>query len=137
MLTSVPGVGHLHPMLPLAKALQARGDDVLWLTAAGSCARLRREGIDAAEAGIDEAEGMAEFHRRFPEARDIPAHELPEFMFPRLFVAVRAQRMLEDALPIARPWTPDILICDAAELAGPVIAASLGVPNVTHSFGAL
>jgi UDP:flavonoid glycosyltransferase YjiC (YdhE family) len=124
-------------MLPLAKAFQARGDDVVWLTAAGGCDRLRREGIDAAEAGIEEADGIAEFHQRFPEGRDIPAHELPDFMFPRLFVTVRARRMLDDALPIAQAWTPDILICDAAELTGPLIAASLGVPNVTHSFGAL
>lgn len=28
-------------------------------------------------------------------------------------------------------------MCDAAELAGPIVAAELGVPNVTHAFGAL
>jgi UDP:flavonoid glycosyltransferase YjiC (YdhE family) len=137
LLMSVPGVGHLHPMLPLAKALIARGDEILWLTGAGGCERLRREGLAADESGIDEADGIAEFHRRFPEARDLAPHELPEFMFPRLFATVCAPKKLDDALPKAKQWAPDLVVSDAADLAGPLVAALLGVPNVTQSFGAL
>lgn len=136
LFTSIPGVGHLHPMLPLAKAVAANGDEVLWATAPGGCDRLRGEGIAVAEAGLDEADGMAEFQRRFPQARDLAPHELPDFMFPKLFGAVRAPKMAPELLAIARRWEPDVLVCDAAELAGPIIAARVGVPSVTHSFGA-
>jgi UDP:flavonoid glycosyltransferase YjiC (YdhE family) len=45
--------------------------------------------------------------------------------------------MLVDLLPIAEGWQPDLLVCEQGELAGPVAAARLGVPNVTHAFGRL
>lgn len=124
-------------MLPLATALVERGDQVLWATGAGGCERLRRAGVEAEPAGLDEADGMVEFHRRFPEGRDLPPDQLPDVMFPRLFGAIRAPAMLPDLTPIAERWEPDLLLCDAAELAGPIVANQLGVPNVTHSFGAL
>ena len=137
LFTSVPGVGHLHPMLPLATAIVEAGGRVLWATGTSGCERLRRGGIDAVVAGLDELEGMAEFGRRFPEVRELAGDEMPDFMFPRIFGMVRAPSMLEDLAPVAEDWAPDVLVCDAAELAGPIVARQLGVPNVTHSFGAL
>jgi UDP:flavonoid glycosyltransferase YjiC (YdhE family) len=137
LFTSVPGVGHLHPMLPLAAAVVEQGHDLLWATGAGGCERLGRWGIDTAEAGVEEADGIADFNRRFPEVRDLAPHEVPDFMFPKLFGTLRAPEMLRDLTPIAERWNPDLVVCDAAELAGPIVAAERGVPNVTHSFGAL
>ena len=43
--------------------------------------------------------------------------------------------MLEDLLPLAREWSPSVMVCEQAELAGPIVAAALGIPNVTHAFG--
>lgn len=40
-------------------------------------------------------------------------------MFHRLFGAVRAAPMLADLAPVARDWRPDVVVHDAAELAGP------------------
>jgi UDP:flavonoid glycosyltransferase YjiC (YdhE family) len=57
-------------------------------------------------------------------------------MFPRLFGAVRAEAMLADLLPVARAYSPDLLVSDAAEFAGPIAAAVVSAPNVTLSFGA-
>ena len=45
--------------------------------------------------------------------------------------------MLSDLLPIVDDWLPQLLVCDQAELAGPIAAARAEVPNVTHSFGRL
>ena len=45
--------------------------------------------------------------------------------------------MLADLMPIAEEWRPQLLVCDQAELAGPLVAARLGVPNLTHAFGRL
>ena len=58
-------------------------------------------------------------------------------MFPRLFGAVRAGPMLNDLMPIATDFAPDVVVHEAGELAGPIVAAALGVPNVTHGFGGL
>jgi UDP:flavonoid glycosyltransferase YjiC (YdhE family) len=45
--------------------------------------------------------------------------------------------MLQDLLPIVNEWAPSIIVHDAGEFAAPVAAAVVGVPNVTHGFGAL
>ncbi|MEO6126163.1 MAG: glycosyltransferase [Ilumatobacteraceae bacterium] len=130
-------MGHLHPMMPLARAFLGRGDDVLWLTGADGCARLVRAGIEALAAGLDEPTGKGEFDRRFPEVLELLREQWPDFMFPKLFGRVRAPRMLQDALPIAEAWGPDLVVCDAAELSGPIVASKLGVANITHAFGSL
>jgi UDP:flavonoid glycosyltransferase YjiC (YdhE family) len=45
--------------------------------------------------------------------------------------------MLRDLLPIVVAWPPDLVVHDAAEFAGPIIAAKIGVPTVTKSYGML
>lgn len=77
------------------------------------------------------------FNRRYPGIQALPPPERPDCMFLRLFGAVRAPAMLADLLPIARDLRPDVIVSEQAELAGPIVAAILGVPNVTHAFGGL
>jgi UDP:flavonoid glycosyltransferase YjiC (YdhE family) len=137
LFTATPGWGHIHPMVPLGRALLDRGHDLLWVTGADACERLAREGFRAAAAGLGERQGMAELYRRFPQIPSLAPSERPDFMFPRLFGTVRASAMQRDLEPLARSWAPDLFVCDAAELAGHLQAAALGVPSVTHSFGAL
>ncbi|MGH9280753.1 MAG: glycosyltransferase [Acidimicrobiales bacterium] len=136
LFTTTPGWGHIHPMVPLARAFLDRGDEVLWATAQHACARLEREGFRAVPAGL-EAVDMPEFFSRFPEIQQLPPPQQPDVMFPRLFGAVRAGPMLDDLLPVARDWRPSLVVHDAAELAGPIAAAAVGVPNASHAFGAL
>jgi UDP:flavonoid glycosyltransferase YjiC (YdhE family) len=124
-------------MVPLARAFLDAGDDVLWATAADVTARLEREGFRAVPAGLTQADGMAELARRFPELESLPPPERPDSMFPRLFGSVRAAPMLDDLAPVARAWSPGLVVNDAAELAGPVVAGAQGVANATHAFGAL
>jgi UDP:flavonoid glycosyltransferase YjiC (YdhE family) len=45
--------------------------------------------------------------------------------------------MLVELMPAAKAFSPTLVVCDAAEFAGPIAAAALGVPNITHSFGAM
>ena len=137
LFTSTPGWGHLHPMVPLARALLERGDDVLLATAHDMRGRLEHEGIPTAAAGLPGATAMAEFADRFPEFASLAPPDRPDFMFHRLFAEVRAAPMLADLGPVAREWRADVVVHDAAELAGPIVAAAAGVPSVCHSFGAL
>jgi UDP:flavonoid glycosyltransferase YjiC (YdhE family) len=43
--------------------------------------------------------------------------------------------MVDDLLPVARAFRPDLLVHEPAELAAPLVAAVLDVPCVTHSWG--
>jgi UDP:flavonoid glycosyltransferase YjiC (YdhE family) len=137
LFTTTPGRGHLHPMVPLARAFIARGHDVAWAAAEDVCSRLRREGFHAVPAGPPEEFSMAEFGRRFPEVLSLPPAQRPDVVFPGLFGDVQAPPMLDDLLPVAREWKPSLLVCEQAELAGPIVAAALGVPNATHAFGSV
>jgi UDP:flavonoid glycosyltransferase YjiC (YdhE family) len=133
LFTTTPGRGHWQPMLPLADALVAAGHDVRFATAREAVAPLRERGFDVVEAGA------ADLGMPAPpaEVAALPPHERPEWMFGVIFGPRRAEPMLRDLLPIVAQLKPQLLICDQGELAGPIVAAKAGVPNVTHSFGRL
>lgn len=137
LFSSLGAIGHIHPLVPLAVALQARGHDVRWATGPESCAWVERAGIPAVPAGQTQAERLAEFWRRYPETRERPPQEWPDVMFPKMFGEISAPLALADLLPLVRGWRPALVVHDAADLAAPIAAAAVGVPNVTHAFGAL
>ncbi|MEA2973194.1 MAG: hypothetical protein QOG82_1652 [Actinomycetota bacterium] len=137
LFTTTPGWGHIHPMVPLARAFVDRGDEVAWAATAGVAPRLEREGFTVHPAGQSSETSFGEAMRRFPEIQDLPPAERPNAFFPQFFGAVLAPAMVADLLPVARAFEPEVLVCDQAELGGPIAAALLGVPNVTHSFGGL
>jgi UDP:flavonoid glycosyltransferase YjiC (YdhE family) len=137
LFTSTSAVGHVHPMVPLARAFRDRGDPIAWATGAEVCPMLAKEGFEAMPSGFGADESRQEFYDRFPEYAYLAPIDGPSFMFPRLFGTVRAPQMLMDLLPIVRDWRPDLIIHEAAEFAGAVAAGVAGIPSVTHSFGAL
>jgi UDP:flavonoid glycosyltransferase YjiC (YdhE family) len=123
-------------MLPLAQALRATGHEVRWAAAEEVCERLGKEGFDAVRSGRGAAE-LAGMPPPPPEITALPATERPNFIFAKVFGPRRAEPMIADLVPIVEDWQPQLLVCDQAELAGPIAAARAGVPNVTHAFGHL
>ena len=134
LFTTTPGPGHIHPMVPLATAFRAAGHDVAWAVADEVAPKLRREGFEVFAAGRGDVP-WAEFERRFPGLREMASSDRPELAFARVFGAVRAEPMIDDLLPLARRWRPALVVNDQAELAGPIAAAALGIPSVTHAHG--
>ena len=135
LVTSTPGYGHVLPMVPLARALQAHGHAVLWATASDACRGLHQAGIEATEAGLTEDEiapVRAEIRRSLI---GLAPEQLPDHVFPSLFGATRTPPMVEALLPLARGWRPDLLVHEQGELAAPLVAALLGVPHAVHAFG--
>jgi UDP:flavonoid glycosyltransferase YjiC (YdhE family) len=137
VLVTSPGLlGHVHPMMPLASAMVARGHDVLWAVPREGLGHVERKGFRAVAAGASEL-GPAAVLRRYPELRDLPLAQAPEAMFAKLWGAMAAPMMLTDLVPVALEWRPDLVVADAAEFAGHIVAAELGVPSVTKGFGPL
>ena len=136
LLTSPAGAGHVLQLVPLAQALAARDHDLLWAVPERATAEIESLGLRTAGLPLPPF-FPADVMRRFPELGDYPPAERPDHMFAKLFGASHAPLMLEGLAPVARDWRPDLVVSDAAELAGPIVAAELGVPGVTKGFGAL
>lgn len=137
LITTPSALGHTLPMVPLAQELQSRGHDVLWATGADAAKWVTRAGLPTVTAGLSERDARLQFRQANPQVLMMPGELLPDLVFPGMFGGVSAPAMLADLLPVVKDWKPDLVIHDGAELAGPIIAAISGVPNVTKSFGAL
>jgi UDP:flavonoid glycosyltransferase YjiC (YdhE family) len=117
--------------------MAARGHDVLWALPADGVGEVERRGIRAAAAAPPLPIGPALAKQRYPELNDLPPAEVPSLMFGKLWGAIAAPEMLQGLVPVALAWRPDLVIADAAEFAGHIVAAEVGVPSVTKGFGPL
>ncbi len=138
VLFAAPGAyGHVHPMIPLASAMQRAGHSVLWATSPRLCERLEVAGFAATPAGVEADARMEEFRRRYPQQETLPTYERRLLMFPKLFGELAAPSMLPALLAATAEFRPDMMIHDAAEFASAVVAEQHDMPHITHSFGAL
>jgi len=138
LVTSTPGMGHVHPLVPVGEELNRAGHDVVWATSAEACRRVEQYGFRAIRAGITTAEREREFSERGLDLRSAPPRERRQLMFGTMFGAVTAPRMREDLAPIVDGFRPDLIVHDLAEFAAAPIATARGIPHVTVGFsGAL
>lgn len=137
LFTSPAALGHVHPMVPLARAMTTLGHDVLWVLPAGGVRHVESAGIRAVAAGPEGQPNPVEVRRRYPEMDDLSPRDVPDVLFAKVFGAITAPSMLEDMTRVASEWRPDLVVVDAAEFTGHIAAVELGVPSVTKSFGPL
>jgi UDP:flavonoid glycosyltransferase YjiC (YdhE family) len=137
LVVTPSGLGHIHPMVPLARALARRGHDVRWGVPADGVPHVAAAGFDTVTTGPAGQTDPIATTRRFPELADLPPQEVPELLFGKMFGAVATPAVLADLAPFAREWKPEVVVSDAASFAGHIVAAELGVPSVTKGFGAL
>ncbi|HET9442427.1 MAG TPA: glycosyltransferase [Acidimicrobiales bacterium] len=135
LFSCVPGYGHLHPMVPVARALQGAGHAVAFATETRFCARVRAAGFEAFPAGL----GPGVVARRTFELPEVAALG-PDghWRFGALmFAAVAAPAKAPDLRGLVRSFGADLLVTDVTDFAGPVAAAGAGIPWVAHSLGPL
>lgn len=135
LFSSTAGTGHIHPLMPLAIALQEQGCDVRWALAAGSSSLVERRGIPTIPAGMSVPERMTAFASQFGSGlASIPPHERRAYAFRGHFAHLCAPRMLEDLREPFHEFSPDLVIREPAELASPALAESIGIPHATVAF---
>jgi UDP:flavonoid glycosyltransferase YjiC (YdhE family) len=136
LITSPATVGHILPMVPLATALVTRGHEVLWATPVAGVAHVEAAGFRGV--GVSSFVMRPDLVRdRYPEIEALAPAEVPDVMFGKGFGAMATPPMLEGLLPVATEWRPHLVVCDAADFAGHIVAAELAVPSVTKGFGPL
>ncbi|HUG14767.1 MAG TPA: glycosyltransferase [Thermomicrobiales bacterium] len=128
LIACQPGYGHLHPLLPLARASLAKGHEVLVATSASMCPVVEGAGFACAPAGLDWL--LARERVAFPELADLPfGDEHFRAQLTRVFRDVTARRMGPDLLDICRAWRPDVIVRDDQEHGALIAAELLGIPH--------
>lgn len=125
LVSSNPGLGHLHPVLPLALAAARSGHEVRVATGADQVAWVRRCGAEAVPAGLP-LPAMVEQ----ADARGLTGAQRPRHMFTTIAVPP----MSADLMTLADEWRPDVLLHEEGEYAAPLVGALRGLPCVTHSW---
>lgn len=135
LFSATAGDGHFYPLLPLAQALRAQGDDVAFAMSPEYTQRLEAAGFSWFASGVDTAELSA---RLVSKLSELPHHRSPDYMpfiISQRYAVGDAPDRLADLLAICTTWKPDLIVFESCDLAGPIAAAALGIAGVHHSFG--
>jgi UDP:flavonoid glycosyltransferase YjiC (YdhE family) len=134
LVTSTPGTGHIHPMVPLALALRDRGHEVVWATGPSSCRTVEAFGLETRPAGPDVGPRNQRFASQSEHLVRLPPRERRLEAMPLLFGTLSAPVMRDALLPLFDELRPDLVLHEVAELAAAPLASSRGIPHVTHAF---
>lgn len=136
LFTTFPAYGHLLPMLPLARAVAAAGDDVVIATHAelhGAATGLRTR-----ESGPALAALLAENESRF--AQDVLGYRNDSDAAPdllaatvALFTTTYADVAFDEMLALVTDERPDVLVAEMWDFVTPLVAHRLGIPYVTFT----
>lgn len=128
-----PAYGHLLPMLPLVRAAQRGGHEVVVSSGEDLAPVLDALGVAHQPSGVT----LAESYARLPDSTTIsrlPPEEQAGFAARYLFGAGAVDRA-RDLAAFVDSWGPDLVVHDTLELGSPTVAVARGVPHVTHGYG--
>ena len=131
LFTTNPGLGHLHPMVPIAEQLTLAGHEVAFACAASFCPKVEALGFRAFPAGLDWLESQAE--RFFPALDGVVLERHPAWFLKHVFADTAALRMVPDLVERCRVWLPDLLVRNDWELGACIASEILDIPHATIS----
>ncbi|MFD8491705.1 glycosyltransferase [Amycolatopsis sp. NPDC059657] len=138
LFAGVPAIGHLFPLVPLAAALQARGNEVLFGSLDGGEV-VTSSGLPFVNAlpGLDwrtELRRRASAERPDLLARTVETNSGDREVFVRLAALVN-DSVVESFVDLALRWRPDVVVYDYLFPAGLLAAARLGVSALQCDLG--
>ncbi|MBP2472098.1 UDP:flavonoid glycosyltransferase YjiC (YdhE family) [Crossiella equi] len=137
LFVSSLGIGHAFPMVPLARALQAAGHEVL-LATTGEALVTAQAGIPVHDVapGMTRAQLMARVGEVDPEqVRALLAARSRDLAEAAVPLSVMVRVLVDGVVALARDFRPDLVVQSQGQGAGLVTAGALGVPLAEHNFG--
>jgi len=127
LVGSVPVVGHLNPLVPIVRALCARGHEVRWYT--GAKYRKKVEAAGARFVGMSFARDYddAFIDREFPGRTKLSGLAKLKYDMKHVFID-NGEGQLLDIAAIARDFEPDALLCEAGCFGTVFYSEQSGVP---------
>ncbi len=135
LFSSAATYGHFLPLVPLARAFADDGHEVAFATSASFGERVEDAGFELLPAGADHRELHARFAPLHARLQTMPVPDRRPLSFTWRFATIEAPSRLVPLRDTARAYRPDLLVHGSADLAAPIVAASLGLPRANHSFG--
>ncbi len=133
LFTTQPGLGHFHPLIPLAGALRDAGHEVAFACPAPFAPHVRAVGFAHFPAGIDWVE--TGIYDTFPALRALPRATggawRATYVHTYIFAHATARRTLPDLLALGETWMPDLVVRGTEEYAGCVAAEHWGIPHAS------
>lgn len=134
LFTTQPAYGHLHPMVPLGRALAREGHDVRVMSSRSFQPQLSASGLVGIVGGMDWLE--SDIAGAFPEYAEHRARgDSKRYLQSEIFGWQTARVMASDIESAATGWRVDLIVREPWEFGGAVAAAKLGVPCVLHGVG--
>lgn len=129
LLSFVGGLGHLTPLLPLARAARDAGHEVAIAGSGGLVGSIEEQGFTAY------ATSEARHHSGADQERtplEVMAPAATEAEFAANFADRGARRMAAAMPDVVRDFRPDLVLRDETDLGTTIAAELLGVPVATH-----
>jgi UDP:flavonoid glycosyltransferase YjiC (YdhE family) len=132
LFTSTAGLGHVHPLLPFVRAAQARGDDVRLAIPTSAQPAAAGFGVPLVPTGVPAPDEAGPFWAALFEQDDQDS-----YVIGRWFGGLCTRAALPAVHAEVETWAPDLVVSEAAEVAGPLCAELAGIPHVTVGCTAL
>lgn len=126
LFSTVPGLGHFFPMVPLAWGFRCAGHQVLVAAPARVAQAVRSAGLQHSPVGESRTAPRAG-RQDFRPADDRSASAEP-------WVEL-AERAVAGTIEIVREWRPHLVVSGFADFSGPIAATLGGIPKVSHHWG--
>jgi UDP:flavonoid glycosyltransferase YjiC (YdhE family) len=124
---SNPALGHLLPLVPLARAARDAGHDVRVLGGSSLAGPLGHANLPHIEAGSPDLRTVL---AQVPEREGLTGRRLAAVTWRRVFAGILAGQMADAVLDVARAWRPDIVVHEDSEQGAWIAAERLGIPHV-------
>ena len=129
LFTCLPGYGHFHPLVPIARRLEADGHEVAFACSASFRPTVEAAGFRTLQAGLDWL--AADILVTFPVPASLDAPQRRAWVTRNVFAGTVAERAVPDLIAIGRDWRPHVLVRDSVDYGGCVAAEVLDIPHAS------
>ena len=127
LVASSPGVGHLLPLLPVARAAAVRGHEVRIASGASLASIATSAGFPFEQVG---PATITEVARAIPGFLELRGRRRAVLTFREAFCGPIADTMATDIAALATRWRPDVVIREDMAFGAWITATSLRIPDV-------
>jgi UDP:flavonoid glycosyltransferase YjiC (YdhE family) len=126
LITTTPGLGHFHPLVPLARGLISAGHQVLVASPVGLRAAVEDTGLPFAAIGTMERphDLLERIRDDGGDPRQRRRNELALW-----WVGYRARTTVHDVLRLIDGWSPNVILRDAYDLGSQLAAERRDIPD--------